>query len=129
MATTSHIAHAVASHTIGSKPPANNSTRLSVSPRALADSAPNEVVDRSGSEAILPTRVWSNLKDGQNYRSRLDGNTLYLDAIAMGGKIGGQFAGCEFHRNGTSDSDWAGMCTELGGNGEALHKLPASLNP
>ncbi len=128
MATTSHIAHAVASHTIGSKPQLQGAAHQSVSPKVLADSAPNEVVDMSGSEAMLPTRIWSNLKDGQTYRSRLDGSTLYLDAIAVGGKISGQFAGCEFHRNGASDSDWAGMCTELGGNGEALHKLPASLN-
>ncbi|HUE43738.1 MAG TPA: hypothetical protein VMP12_09235, partial [Candidatus Sulfotelmatobacter sp.] len=126
MATTSHIAHAVAAHTIGSK--AHSTPQQSASPKVLADSAPNEVVDESGPQAQLPTRIWSNLKDGQNYRSRVDGSALYLDAIASGGKISGQFAGCEFHRTGAGPSDWVGMCTELGGNGEALRKLPATLN-
>ena len=121
MATTSRIAHAVASRARGvAKPPS--------SPRVLADNQPDEVVDESGAEAQMPARVWSNLKDGQNYRSRVDSTTLYLDAIASGGKISGQFAGCEFHHAGTGPSDWVGMCTELGGNGEALHKLPATLS-
>lgn len=121
MATTSRIAHAVASR-------ARRVTQSPSSPKVLADNQPNEVVDESEPEAQLPTRVWSNLKDGQAYRSRLDGSALYLDAIAIGGKISGQFAGCEFHRTGTAESDWVGMCTELGGNGEALRKLPATLN-
>ena len=125
MATTSRIAHAVAAHTIGSKP---HATPQSSSPKVLADSAPDEVVDMASHEAMLPTRVWSNLKDGQNYRSRIDGSELYLDAIANGGKISGQFAGCEFHRTGAAESDWVGMCTEIGGSGEALRKLPATLN-
>jgi len=123
MATTSRIAHAVAVHTIGSK--ARNAAQP---PKVLADSPVDAVVDLSGHEAALPTRVWSNLKDGQNYRSRLDGSALYLDAIAIGGKISGQFAGCEFHRTGTGASDWVGMCTEIGASGEALRKLPATLN-
>jgi hypothetical protein len=67
------------------------------SPKVLANNQPDEVVDESGPEAQMPARVWSNLKDGQNYRSRVDSTTLYLDAIASGGKISGQFAGCEFH--------------------------------
>jgi hypothetical protein len=125
MATTSH---GVASHATGSKQPAQSKPHQSVSPKVLADSAPNEVVDMSGPNAMLATRVWANLKDGQNYRSRLDGSDLYLDAIAIGGRISGQFAGCEFHHNGAGESDWVGTCTELGGNGEALHKLPATLN-
>jgi hypothetical protein len=126
MATTSRIAHAVAAHTIGSKP--HGTPQQSSSPRVLADGAPDEIVDMSAPEAMVPTRIWSNLKDGQNYRSRIDGTALYLDAIAVGGKISGQFAGCEFHRTGAGESDWVGMCTELGGNGEALRKLPATLN-
>jgi hypothetical protein len=121
MATTSRIAHAVASRARSvAKPPS--------SPKVLADNQPNEIVDESGPEAQMPARVWSNLKDGQNYRSRVDSTTLYLDAIASGGKISGQFAGCEFHHAGTGPSDWVGMCTELGGNGEALRKLPATLS-
>jgi DnaJ domain len=121
MATTSRIAHAVASR-------ARRVTQSPSSPQVLADGSAAEAPGESGSEAQPPTRVWSNLKDGQNYRSRVEGNDLYLDAIASGGKIGGQFAGCEFHRAGAGPSDWVGMCTELGGGNEALHKLPATLS-
>jgi DnaJ domain len=121
MATTSRIAHGVATR-------ARRLTGQPSSPKVLADTARTEVVDESTPEAALPTRIWSNLKDGQTYRSRVDGSVLYLDAVAIGGKIGGQFAGCEFHRAGAGPSDWVGTCTELGGNGEALRKLPATLN-
>jgi hypothetical protein len=120
MATTSRIAHAVASR-------ARRVTQSPSSPQVLADGSVAESLGGNGSDAVPATRTWSNLKDGQNYRSRIEGNDLYLDAIASGGKIGGQFAGCEFHRAGAAPSDWIGMCTELGGN-EALHKLPATLS-
>jgi DnaJ domain len=121
MATTSRIAHAVASR-------ARRVTQSPSSPRVLADGSAATAVGENAPEAQPATRVWSNLKDGQNYRSRIEGNDLYLDAIASGGKIGGQFAGCEFHRAGAGQSDWVGMCTELGGGNEALHKLPATLS-
>src|SRR6202000_3360729 len=45
MATTSH---GVASHATGSKQPSQSKPHQSVSPKVLADSAPNEVVDMSG---------------------------------------------------------------------------------
>src|ERR1700722_2327783 len=121
MATTSRIAHAVASR-------ARSVTQSPTSPQVLADGSAVGVLGENAPEAQPATRVWSNLKDGQNYRSRIEGNDLYLDAIASGGKIGGQFAGCEFHRAGAGPSDWVGMCTELGGGNEALHKLPARLS-
>jgi DnaJ-like protein len=121
MATTSRIAHAVASR-------ARRVTQSPSSPQVLADGSAAEPLGENATEAQPATRIWSNLKDGQNYRSRVEGNDLYLDAIASGGKIGGQFAGCEFHRAGAGSSDWVGMCTELGGGNEALHKLPGTLS-
>jgi DnaJ domain len=120
MATTSRIAHAVASR-------ARRVTQSPSSPQVLADGSTSENPGENAADAPPPNRIWSNLRDGQNYRSRLEGNDLFLDAIASGGKIGGQFAGCEFHR-GAGPSDWIGMCTELGSGNEALHKLPASLS-
>jgi DnaJ-like protein len=121
MATTSRIAHAVASR-------ARRVTQSPSSPQVLADGSTAEGLGENAPEAQPAVRVWSNLKDGQNYRSRVEGNDLYLDAIASGGKIGGQFAGCEFHRAGVGPADWVGMCTEIGGGNEALHKLPATLS-
>jgi DnaJ domain len=121
MASTSRIAHAVASR-------ARRVTQSPSSPQVLADGSAAAALGENATEAQPATRIWSNLKDGQNYRSRIEGNDLYLDAIASGGKIGGQFAGCEFHRAGAGPSDWVGMCTEIGGSNEALHKLPATLS-
>jgi hypothetical protein len=121
MATTSRIAHAVATR-------ARRVTQSPSSPQVLADGSRAAVGEESASESQMPPRLWANLKDGQGYRSHLDGGSLFLDAIATNGKISGQFAGCEFHRTGAGPSDWVGMCTEIGGNGEALRKLPATLS-
>jgi hypothetical protein len=121
MATTSRIAHAVASR-------ARRVTQSPSSPQVLADGSRTAAGEESTPETQVPPRLWANLKDGQGYRSHLDGGSLYLDAIATNGKISGQFAGCEFHRTGAGPSDWVGMCTEIGGNGEALRKLPATLS-
>ena len=41
-----------------------------------------EVADESGEDVALPTKIWTNLKDGQIYRTRLDGELLSLEAIA-----------------------------------------------
>jgi DnaJ domain len=121
MATTSRIAHAVATR-------ARRVTQSPSSPQVLADGSRAPVGEVSAPETQMPPRLWANLKDGQNFRSHLDGGSLYLDAIAINGKISGQFAGCEFHRTGAGPSDWVGMCTEIGGTGEALRKLPATLS-
>ena len=121
MATTSRIAHAVASR-------ARRVTQSPSSPQVLADGSRAAAAETIAPESQLPPRLWANLKDGQGYRSHLDGGSLYLDAIATNGKISGQFAGCEFHKTGPGPSDWVGMCTEIGGNGEALRKLPATLS-
>src|ERR1700761_290549 len=73
MATTSRIAHAVASR-------ARRVTQSPSSPQVLADGSGAESLGGNGSDAVPATRTWSNLKDGQNYRSRIEGNDLYLDA-------------------------------------------------
>jgi hypothetical protein len=121
MATTSRIAHAVASR-------ARRVTQSPSSPQVLADGSRAATAEEGAPEVQMPPRLWANLKDGQNFRSHVDSGSLFLDAIAINGKISGQFAGCEFHRTGTGPSDWVGMCTEIGGNGEALRKLPATLS-
>ena len=55
-----------------------------------------DVADESGEDAALPTKIWTNLKDGQIYRTRLDGELLSLEAIASGGKSTGEITKCEF---------------------------------
>jgi hypothetical protein len=70
------------------------------------------VVDESGKEAALPTKFWTNLKDGQNYRTRLDGETLHLEAIDTGGRNAGEITHCEFHRANSEAANWAGVCSE-----------------
>ena len=78
------------------------------------------VVDESEEDEALPTKTWSNLKDGQNYRTRLDGELLSLEAIQSGGKIAGEITKCEFHRTAGGAPNWVGICSEqdLHGDGE-----------
>jgi hypothetical protein len=85
------------------------------------------IVDESGPDAALPTKTWTNLKDGQNYRTRVSGDALYLEAIS-GGKSGGEIADCEFHRPSGEVSNWIGLCAERNAPGDSEHKTSATLS-
>lgn len=86
------------------------------------------VVDESGEDAALPTKIWTNLKDGQIYRTRLDGELLSLEAIASGGKSTGEITKCEFHRAGGGAESWVGICTEQNLQGDREHDSMATLS-
>jgi hypothetical protein len=85
------------------------------------------VVDESGEDAALPTKIWTNLKDGQIYRTRLNGELLSLEAIASGGKSTGEITKCEFHRAGGAAS-WVGICTEQNLQGDRERDSMATLS-
>ncbi len=86
------------------------------------------VVDQSGVDAALATKIWSNLKDGQSYRTRLNGDTLSLEAIGGSGRIAGQITGCEFHRTTDAAPNWVGICSERESQDNAERKSMASLS-
>jgi hypothetical protein len=86
------------------------------------------VVDENGAEAALPTKIWSNLKDGQNYRTRLNGDALSLEAIGGSGNVAGQITSCEFHHTAGGAPNWVGICSERASQGETGRKSMASLS-
>ena len=86
------------------------------------------VVDENGAEAALPTKIWSNLKDGQNYRTRLNGDALSLEAIGGSGNVAGQITSCEFHHTAGGAPNWVGICSERASQGETERKSMASLS-
>ena len=87
-----------------------------------------DVADESGEDAALPTKIWTNLKDGQIYRTRLDGELLSLEAIASGGKSTGEITKCEFHRADGGAASWVGICTEQNLQGDREHDSMATLS-
>lgn len=86
------------------------------------------VVDESGEDGALPTKIWTNLKDGQIYRTRLNGELLSLEAITSGGKSTGEITKCEFHRASSGTASWVGICTEQNLQGDREHDSMATLS-
>jgi hypothetical protein len=118
------------SRVAGSSPP---SSAMKSTPRAAASgrgtpSPTVAVVDESGEDAALPTKIWTNLKDGQIYRTRLDGELLSLEAIASGGKSTGEITKCEFHQAVGGAESWVGICTEQNLQGDREHDSMATLS-
>jgi len=68
-------------------------------------------VDEGGSgQALgLVTKVWKNVRDGKNYRTRTIGDVLFLEVIDGEGKRTAGIIHCDFRRTGP---DWTGMCSE-----------------
>jgi hypothetical protein len=84
--------------------------------------------DESGTAEALPAKVWSNLKDGQNYRSRVNGDAMFLEAMGSGAGNPGEITSCEFHRAPGAAPSWVGVCAERGLQGENEHKSMATLS-
>jgi hypothetical protein len=93
-----------------------------------ADGPTVAVVDESGEDAALPTKIWTNLKDGQNYRTRTNGDAVFLEAIENGSKSVGEITKCEFHRAAGGAPSWVGICLEPGSSGETSRKSMATLS-
>jgi curved DNA-binding protein CbpA len=63
----------------------------------------------SGQNPGLVTKVWKNVRDGKNYRTRTIGDVLFLEVIDSEGKRTAGIIHCDFRRTGP---DWTGMCSE-----------------
>jgi DnaJ domain len=113
---------------IASSPAVNKRTPRTAAAGRAAPSPTVAVVDESGEDPALPTKIWTNLKDGQNYRTRAKGDVLFLDAIANGPKNGGEITKCEFHRGSDGAPSWVGICSEAGLQGEGERTSMATLS-
>jgi hypothetical protein len=105
----------------------NNVPRPAVSPVA-AESPKVTVVDESGEDAALPAKIWSNLKDGQTYRTRANEEMLLLEVVGNGARSANQISKCEFHHTAGGAPNWVGICSEAGLPGEAERKSMATLS-
>jgi DnaJ domain len=98
-------------------------------PPASAHGRPNgsgaAVAEESGEGEALATKVWRNLKDGQNYRTRLNGDVLFLEAINGTGTGIGEIISCEFHR---ASQNWIGVCSERNPQDQKERKASATLS-
>jgi DnaJ domain len=120
-----------ASRVAGSSPSPSNAMKNAQPGAAAGHATPGPtiaVVDESGEDAALPTKMWTNLKDGQVYRTRLNGELLSLEAIASGGKSTGEITKCEFHRAGGGAASWLGICTEQNLQGDRERDSMATLS-
>jgi curved DNA-binding protein CbpA len=89
---------------------------------------PVVVADESGTDASLPTKIWTNLKDGQIYRTRVNGTAVLLEAVENGSKSVGEISKCEFQRAVGGGPSWVGICSEPATPGEAERKSMATLS-
>ena len=58
------------------------------------------------------TRIWKSRRDGQNYRTRLSGDALYLEAVKTQTKNISGIVRCEFRRAASAGPEWTGVCWE-----------------
>jgi hypothetical protein len=93
-----------------------------------AETPAQVVVDESGEDPGSTTKIWTNLKDGQNYRTRVNGNALFLDAIENSNKSVGEMSKCEFHRAAGGGPSWVGICSEPSVPGEPERTSIATLS-
>lgn len=105
-----------------------NTPKRPAASHIVADGPSVAVVDESGAGAALPTKVWTNLKDGQNYRTRVNGDAMFLEAIGSSAGNPGEITTCEFHRTAGGAPSWVGICAERGLQGESEHKSMATLS-
>jgi len=71
-------------------------------------------------------RIWKSLRDGENYRTRLTDDALYLEAVKTQTKSVNAIVRCEFRR-ASAAPEWTGVCWERKGKEESSHKSLASI--
>lgn len=77
--------------------------------------------------ATFVNKTWRNLRDGQTYRTRLDGETLYLESTDPYPKRTGDIANCKFHRAISVGLSWAGECWEQNPRDQSIYKSDATI--
>ncbi len=116
-----HRAEAAASKIYKLKKTARPTAAPSESPKVT-------VTDESAEDAEWSTKIWTNLKDGQNYRTRANEEMLFLEAVGTGARATGELSKCEFHHTAGGAPNWVGICSEPGLHGDAERKSMATLS-
>jgi hypothetical protein len=86
-------------------------------------------VDESGADVPgFVTRVWKNVRDGTNYRTRAGRTLLFLEPVDGREKAAGEIAHCEFHRTAeTGGQSWKGVCVERNLQDHSTHYSSADI--
>ena len=72
-------------------------------------------------------KTWRNLKDGQTYRTRADGEILYLESTDPYPHRTGDIVSCKFHRAISVGLSWAGECWEQNHKDQSTYKSDATI--
>jgi hypothetical protein len=92
-----------------------------------ANSSANALVPPSKSLSPLANRVWKNLRDGQTYRTRSNGDELYLESVDDYLARVGDLISCEFSRTVSNGSDWKGICAVRNPKDQSSYKSTATI--
>jgi DnaJ domain len=103
--------------TEASDPSAGKTSRRTAVPHARAQDPTIVTLDESGGAAPeFETRIWKNVRDGKDYRTRARGDVLYLESVNGNGDYqtgASGIAHCEFHRKVNEGQEgWKGVCLE-----------------
>lgn len=85
--------------------------------------------DESGADVPgFVTRIWKNVRDGTNYRTRAGRTLLFLEPVEGRDKASGEIAHCEFHRASDNNGQiWKGVCVERNLQDHSTHYSSADI--
>lgn len=92
-----------------------------------ANSPDDESAVAGKSLAPYVTKIWKNLRDGQTYRTRSNGDALYLESVDIYPKSTGDIISCDFKRAVTAEVSWAGVCRERNPKDQSTYSSTATV--
>ena len=106
------------------------------SEKANAPNRATVTVDENGNgdPPGLVTRVWKDVREGRNYRTRSVGDVLFLEAVTGNAGIGGDggnsggIVHCDFHRGPGAGQDWSGVCSERNPTDQSIRYASANVS-
>jgi hypothetical protein len=112
--------------------PRNNKTPGRYGAPRTDGSNPTRVTVDEGWDASDPpglvTKIWKDVRDGKNYRTRALGDVLFLEAVNSNGGDGQNAGGivhCDFRRG---EQDWTGVCSERNPADQSIRYSSASVS-
>ena len=78
-------------------------------------------------EPTYITKIWKNTRDGRMYRTRSNGNGVYLESLDDPLKRKSDITSCEFHRAVSIGLNWVGDCWERNPKDQSTYGSTAML--
>ena len=107
----------------------SKSTKKSAGAHGTGPGGTVVTVDENGADVPgFVTRVWKNVRDGENYRTRAGRSLLFLEPVEGREKATGEIIHCEFHRTGDNNKQlWKGVCAERDPQNRSTHYSSAEV--